>query len=172
MNYVVLLRGINVGGRIIRMADLKACLEKAGLQNVKTVLQSGNILLDSGQGEPDLKIVIEKSLSKTFNYPAKVQVLSLANLRKIVDDYPFDTAGSAQHDYVIFMEDGLEKNLVKEEYILAAGEKVRAGQGVVYWRVDKGSTLKSGFAKWLTKSKYKAFNTNRNLRTLSKILSG
>lgn len=168
--YVAFLRGINVGGRIIKMADLKACFEKMGYKNVATLLQSGNVTFDSDKSSVGLKKEIEETLTKTFNYPAKVQVIDSETLQKIIKEYPFGKAGDSQHDYVIFMENGLEKDIVGEAYELAPGEKVQAGNGVVYWRVDKGSTLKSGFAKLLTKSKYKNFNTNRNINTLQKAL--
>jgi uncharacterized protein (DUF1697 family) len=45
--YVAFLRGINVGGRIIKMADLRICLEKAGFGDVKTILQTGNVIFES-----------------------------------------------------------------------------------------------------------------------------
>ncbi|HET7060436.1 MAG TPA: DUF1697 domain-containing protein [Candidatus Saccharimonadales bacterium] len=169
--YGAFLRGVNVGGRIIRMADLRVCLEKVGLENVTTILQSGNLVFESGSAAPQLKKLIETSLTKTFGYSAKAQVLPLEALAKIVDQYPFRTAGDNQHDYVIFMENGLEKELAAEPCRLAAGEQVAAGRGVVYWRVDKGSTLKSDFAKLLTKAKYRHFNTNRNIKTLRKMLA-
>jgi uncharacterized protein (DUF1697 family) len=169
--YAVFLRGINVGGRIIKMADLKVCLEKAGLQAVTTLLQSGNVVFESDRGVAKLKKLIEAALSETFGYPAKAQVLSLETLAAIVAGYPFGIAGDDQHDYVIFLENGLEKDLAAEPCELVSGEQVRAGQGVIYWRVDKGSTLKSNFAKLLTKSKYKDFNTNRNIKTLKKLLA-
>lgn len=168
--YAAFLRGINVGGRIVKMADLKACLEKAGLVNVRTLLQSGNVLFESDASEPQLKELLQATLAKTFGYPAKVQVLSIGKLRSIVDDYPFGEAGADRHDYVIFLENGLEQDLVGEPYKLAAGEQVQADHGVVYWRVAKGSTLQSNFAKLLAKAKYKDFNTNRNLKTLRKML--
>ena len=168
--YVAFLRGVNVGGRTIRMADLRACLEKAGLNDVVTLLQSGNVVFASGRSASELKKLIETALAKTFGYPAKAQVISLSRLAEIVDKYPFGTAGDDQHNYVVFMEDGLENELVAEPCELTTGEQVAAGQGAVYWRVDKGSTLKTGFAKLLTKAKYRDFNTNRNLRTLKKIL--
>ncbi len=152
------------------MADLKACLGKAGLQDVTTFLQSGNVVIESDQSATELKKLIETTLSETFSYPAKAQVLSLKRLTAIVEQYPFGMAGASQHDYVIFLENGLEKALAAEAGELASSEQVAAGQGVVYWRVDKGSTLKSDFAKLLTKTKYKAFNTNRNLKTLRKML--
>lgn len=170
-SYAALLRGINVGGRIVKMADLRACLEKAGLQNVVTLLQSGNVVFESSDSEIELKQLIEDSLTKTFEYPAKVQVIPIERLRAIVDDYPFGVAGSNQHDYVIFIENKLEEELLGEDYQLASGEKVADGKGVIYWRVDKGSTLKSDFSKQLAKAKYKNFNTNRNLKTLHKMLA-
>lgn len=169
--YAVFLRGVNVGGRIIKMADLKTCLEKAGLSGVTTVLQSGNVTLEAGKDAAELKRTIEKALQQTFGYPARAQVVTMERLAGIVGKYPFGTAGDSQHDYVIFMENGLEKDLAAEPYQPGAGEQVAAGDGVVYWRVDKGSTLKSDFAKLLTKAKYRDYNTNRNVRTLHKILT-
>jgi uncharacterized protein (DUF1697 family) len=169
--YVAFLRGVNVGGRIIKMADLIACLEKAGLHGVKTLLQSGNVVFESRQEAPHLKRLIEKTLTDTFGYPAKVQVMPIEKLSRVVEAYPFGAAGDAQHDYVVFMENGLEKELVAEPCELMPGEQVAAGQGVIYWRVDKGSTLRTGFAKLLTKSKYRDHNTNRNIKTLRKMLA-
>jgi uncharacterized protein (DUF1697 family) len=172
MKYVVFLRGINVGGRIVKMAELKTCLEKAGLKNVKTILQTGNVIFECDKTDiSKLKQMIEAALTKSFNYPAKVQVFPAESLHKIIKGYPFGIAGVSQHDYVVFMENGLEKDILKEEFSLAVGEKVQAGVAVVYWRIDKGNTLKSDFAKQLTKSRYKNFNTNRNLKTLQKIIA-
>ncbi|MFO0781853.1 MAG: DUF1697 domain-containing protein [Candidatus Saccharimonadales bacterium] len=167
--YVAFLRGINVGGRVIKMADLAACCEKAGLNQVKTVLQTGNVVFESDKSEAELKRLLEDTLTSTFDYPAKVQVLSIPELQKIIDEYPFGEPKPNIHDYLIFIENELEQLLLAEKYELALGEKVAAGKGVIYWRVEKGLTLKSSFAKVLTKAKYKPFNTNRNLNTLKKI---
>jgi uncharacterized protein (DUF1697 family) len=168
--YVAFLRGINVGGRVVRMADLQNCFRGLGLREARTVLQTGNVAFESPDGVDSLKRKIEAGLSKTFNYPAKAQVYKLEDLQRVVEAYPFGVAGDAQHDYIIFLENGLERSLAGETYDLAAGEQVAVGRGVVYWRVAKGSTLQSSFAKWLTKTKYKEFNTNRNLKTLRKLL--
>jgi uncharacterized protein (DUF1697 family) len=168
--YVAFLRGINIGGRIIKMADLKTCFEEAGYKNVFTLLQTGNVLFESSKSARQLKEEIEETLTKTFNYPAKVQVVTVHDLQGIVNSYPFGLGGASQHDYVIFMENGLEKVILQEGCALAPNEKAEAGSGVVYWQVDKGSTLKSPFAKLLNKAKYKQFNTNRNIKTLQKII--
>jgi uncharacterized protein (DUF1697 family) len=169
-HWVALLRGVNVGGRTIKMADLREELGDLGLTNVVTVLQSGNVTFDSGLPGVEVKEQIEEGLKRRFGYDAHVQVIERERLRKIIDAYPFGTAGEDRHDYVIFMERGLEKDLAAEKVELGANEQVEAGVGVVYWRVDKGSTLKSAFGKLLTKARYRDFNTNRNLRTLRKLL--
>lgn len=167
--YVAFLRGINVGGRVIKMADLTVCCEELGLKEVRTVLQTGNVVFESSMSEPKLKSLFQDALGKRFDYAAKVQVMALSDLQKIIDNHPFGEAVADTHDYVIFLESGLEGSLLNESYELAAGEKVSVGTGVIYWRVKKGQTLKSSFAKLLTKTKYKEFNTNRNLNTLKKI---
>lgn len=166
---VCFLRGINVGGRVVKMADLKQCFAKAGYANVSTLLQSGNVVFESDDAVRKLKADIERSLTKTFHYQAHAQVLTIAQLEKVIGGYPFEAAGDSQHDYVIFCENGLEKEILHEKYELGASETVAAGPGVIYWRVDKGQTLLSSFGKVLSKSKYKAFNTNRNLKTLRKL---
>jgi uncharacterized protein (DUF1697 family) len=170
MKYVVFLRGINVGGRIIKMADLKDCLDSAGFEDVKTVLQSGNVIFESDKTDAgELKQQIEHVLSESFGYPAKVQVISMEKLESIVAANPFTDAPADYHQYVIFIENDLETGLVAEAG-KQLGEAVKTSQGVVYWKVPKGQTLKTPFAKLLTKSKYKQFNTNRNINTLQKIL--
>ena len=169
-SWIALLRGVNVGGRTIKMADLREALGDLGLENVETVLQSGNVTFDSAESAARLKERIESALRERFGYDAKVQVIDRERLTKIIEDYPFGTADASQHDYVIFLEGGRERELAAEKVDLGEDERVAAGDGVVYWRVDKGSTLKTNVAKLLTKARYRDFNTNRNLKTLRKLL--
>jgi uncharacterized protein (DUF1697 family) len=168
--YVAFLRGVNVGGRIIKMVELKQCLEAAGLKNVSTFLQSGNVVFDSDKNEQQLKGLIESTMSETFSYSAKVIVTSMDDLKKIVDNNCYGDAPEDYHQYVIFFENGLEKDFVTES-VGSTDEEVAAGQGVAYWKVRKGQTLKSTRGKLLSKARYKQFNTNRNINTLQKIIS-
>lgn len=168
--YVALLRGINVGGRIIKMADLKTCFEDAGFENVKTVLQTGNVIFESDSKSSELKPKIEKILETTFGYPAKVQVVTVSKMAEIIDGYPFKSKDNF-HNYVIFIENTLELELLKDAPLLDKKmEQIKASKEVVYWQVERGRTLKSDFSKLLSKSKYKDFNTNRNLNTLKKLI--
>ena len=68
--YLVLLRGINVGGKnIIKMADLKASFEEMGFSSVVTYIQSGNVLFQSEEKDKALLTTkVEKGLSKRFQF--------------------------------------------------------------------------------------------------------
>jgi uncharacterized protein (DUF1697 family) len=170
MQYVALLRGVNVGGRSIKMTELKALFEDLGFQDVQTILQSGNVVFCDTRSASTLKKIIESALSKKFHYPAKVQVYSLSSIKSIVADSPFSSTNE-YHAYVIFFENGLEEQLMQEaDNLDAQVEKVQAGNGVIYWQVPKGLTLTSSFAKYLVKATYKNYLTNRNSTTLQKII--
>ncbi|MFM8423658.1 MAG: DUF1697 domain-containing protein, partial [Chloroflexota bacterium] len=88
--YLVLLRGINVGGKnIIKMADLKASFETMGFSNVLTYIQSGNVVFQSDEKDKAvLTTKIEKGLSKRFNFEAKVVVIAQKELAAIVKSAP------------------------------------------------------------------------------------
>ncbi len=143
-----------------------------GFGVVLTVLQTGNVLFESDTDDTDvLKEHIESGLSKTFKYLAKVQVIEITRLRKIIADYPFAQTDDAQQNYVLFLEDDLAARLAAEASGLEeAVEAIQIGDGVIYWHVQKGSTITSPFSKYLTKPAYKRFNTNRNIKTLRKII--
>lgn len=171
VRYVAFLRGINVGGRTIKMAELASYFEDEGYGDVATVLQTGNVTFSSADGIATLKRAIEASLTERFAYPARVQIYPVAKLKRIVDASPFEGGESATHSYVVFFEKGLEKQLVEEASGLDRNtESVAIGDGVIYWRVLKGSTLQSGFAQYLTKARYKSFHTSRNINTLRRIV--
>jgi uncharacterized protein (DUF1697 family) len=173
MQYIILLRGINVGGRTIKMDKLKSCLETAGYKKVLTVLQTGNLILESDEKTPgQLRSRIESHLTAAFNYPAKVLVIKPAQLKTVIAHYPFSDLGPEFHRYVIFTEKGFEQDLVKSAGALDKTiEDIGAGKDTVYWYVQKGHTLDSMFGKYMSKASAKHFLTNRNLNTLEKILA-
>src|SRR6185436_11820528 len=90
VNYVALLRGINLGdNNIIKMLDLKACFEDEGFENVSTYIASGNVLFGASAKEAG-KLVgrLEKLLSKRFGYESRVVVCSQPELAEIVASCP------------------------------------------------------------------------------------
>ncbi len=90
--YVVLIRGINVGGKNkVPMADLRVCLQKLGFANVATYIASGNAILQSDRSRIQVKAKIEAALPLSFSIATeliKVLVLTTKQLQAIVDNKP------------------------------------------------------------------------------------
>jgi uncharacterized protein (DUF1697 family) len=166
MDYALFLRGVNVGGIKVPMAELRACLEGLGLEDVRTYVQTGNVTFRAKRASAP---AIEKALSARFGYDAHVLLLPRSALAGLVSAYPF-AAREDHHRYAVLCA----SQAVVDELVAAAApsdlEQIAAGDGVVYWSCPKGSTLKTPFADVLAKKKYKPTTTNRNLNTLEKML--
>ena len=72
--YAAFLRGVNVGGVNLKMADVAAALTDAGFSEVRTVLASGNVLLESPADAAAVRTKAEAALRERFGYPAWVLV--------------------------------------------------------------------------------------------------
>jgi uncharacterized protein (DUF1697 family) len=169
--YTAFLRGINVGNIRIKMTDLKAAFEAMGCTDVTTFLQTGNVVFNSERIIDDLKIVLEKGLSETFNYKAYVLIYAFDSLSDIMVKYPFERV-EMHHAYVVFVEN---KAAFDELKTLAEGledesKVIALGDSVIYWKVVIGETLHTPFAKIIAKAKYKSCVTVRNINTLEKMV--
>jgi uncharacterized protein (DUF1697 family) len=171
MHCVALLRGVNIGGRTIKSVDLTEAFMSAGLTDARTILQSGNVTFTSNDKLKDLQARLMRTLTSRFHYSARLQVIPIKYLKEVVAAYPFSTDNSDYQNYVVFFESNLNTQLVTTANTEPLLEKVHNGHGVIYWQVKKGFTLKSSFAQHLTKQPYKEAHTNRNMRTLQKILA-
>lgn len=171
--YAAFLRGVNVGGVNLKMADVAAALTEAGFTEVRTILASGNVLLNSPLDVPAVRARAEGALRDRFGYEAWVLVCDVATVRTVADGYPFPPEVDGFHSYVTFVADA---DVLTELTALADGlgpdEKLAGGPGVVYWQVPKGATLDSTIGKAMAAKRYKPSITTRNLRTLAKVLSG
>ncbi|QSF45501.1 DUF1697 domain-containing protein [Paenibacillus tianjinensis] len=96
---IALLRGINVGGhKIIKMQDLKAMFESLGCGNVRTYIQSGNIVFESGESSGEgLVPIIEKRIRETFGFEVPVILRTMEELESAIQANPFQL--EAQEDY-------------------------------------------------------------------------
>jgi uncharacterized protein (DUF1697 family) len=91
MKYVAFLRGINVGGnRVLKMADVKAAFEAAGMSGVKTILASGNIVFESAAKDTSkLERALEEQLDATFGHQIGVFARTAAEIDELVAADPF-----------------------------------------------------------------------------------
>ena len=89
--YVAFLRGVNLGKRQTKSADLKAGFESLGFDGVKTLITSGNVLFEAGASK-DLKGKIEKALKDHFGFEIGVVLRSLDDLKAMIVSKPFANA--------------------------------------------------------------------------------
>ena len=175
IKYLALLRGINVGGNnIIKMADLKACLEKLGLTEVTTFIQSGNVVFGSTEkSQSTLTEKIEKALAKQFNYKAQVMLVSHAQLKSIVKGIPkgFGKTPDKFRYNVIFLKQPLSAQTVAKTIALKEGvDQAYPGKGVLYFVQLISKASQSKLAKVISTPFYKNI-TIRNWNTTSKLLA-
>jgi uncharacterized protein (DUF1697 family) len=165
------MRGVNVGGINLKMAEVAKVLEDAGFTNVRTILATGNVLLDSRSGVDAVRKKAEKALRDGFGYDAWVLAYELDTVRKISERFPFEREVDGHHSYVTFVTDS---DVLDElaELGKSAGdhEKIKRGKGVVYWQVPNKGTLDTTIGKTMGKKRYKSSTTTRNLRTVEKVL--
>lgn len=174
MKYLALLRGINVGGKdIIKMADLKEAVEKCGFTDVKTYIQSGNVIFESDEKSTgNIAAKLEDSLLKSFNYDTRVIVITREQLKGVVSEAPADW--NNRHDlrcYLAFVRESVTAQDVIREIKLKEGiDFVKTGNGVVYMSTLLSGLTKSGFTKLITTKVYKDI-TIRNYSTVLKLLA-
>jgi uncharacterized protein (DUF1697 family) len=92
MQYISILRGINVGGnRKILMKDLKSLYEGLGFSKVETYIQSGNVIFESEQklSTTELEVKIQQAITETFGFDVPVIVRSAEEWTHIVSKSPF-----------------------------------------------------------------------------------
>lgn len=101
--YVAFLRGINVGGKnLLKMDALRSAFESAGLKNVRTFQQAGNVVFESARKNP----------LRYLNLDANVIVLSLNDLANLIEKDPFKKIAPGDVMLcVVFLFDKLERKV-------------------------------------------------------------
>lgn len=169
--YCAFLRGVNVNGTTMRMEQVCAVFEKSGMNDVASVLASGNIIFSSGKTRDGLKPLLEKAMSAYFKYDAFLFVKNKNEIEKYLLNNPFKPHPQF-HVYGFAGIDGIENILMQEfkKSQKTESEEARIAGGNFYWRISKGNTLHSDFGKILGNKKLKNTFTSRNMNTFEKVL--
>lgn len=171
MKYCAFLRGVNVKGTNMKMADVCQVFKDAGMQDVSSVLASGNIVFSSDKNAGDLKGILEKAMCEHFSYEAFLFVKSKEETEVFWNSIPFEKNDDL-HIYAFVGNNGVETVLMGEFEAASKTENEKAeivGE-LFYWQVPKGNTLDSSFGKVLGKKSLKDQFTSRNINTFEKIL--
>ena len=173
--YVILLRGINVGGKNkIPMTELKLCLEERGFENVSTYINSGNVLLESNLSSEQITDQIEEMLPIKFsldNSLIKVLALSHDNLQAVIGHAPggFGAEPSKYHSDVIFLM-GITPEEAWPVFSPKEGvDRIWPGKGVIYSQRLSSLRVKSRLSKIIGTPAYKNM-TIRSWSTTTKML--
>jgi uncharacterized protein (DUF1697 family) len=175
MKYLVLLRGINVGGKnLIPMASLRRVLEGLGFSNVSTYIASGNAVLESNKSADAIGVQLQEALPGTFRLDddlIRVLVLTRDQLKFIVDNKPqgFGEHPEKYHSDAIFLI-GIDSASVMPLFSPREGvDTIWPGKGVVYSQRLSSQRTKSRLNKIMTTTAYKSM-TIRTWSTTTRLL--
>lgn len=106
--YIAFLRGINVGAHnLMKMDDLRDLCESLGFENVRTYIQSGNVVFEAPEADPrTFGDDLEGAIADEFGYDVSVLVRTRAELDDVVERQPFDEPSDENTKlYVTFLQD-------------------------------------------------------------------
>ena len=170
--YISILRGINVGGKTLKMADLRAMLEEMGFKNVSTYIQSGNVIFQTQREKPEiLEKMIKNQIKADFGFDVSVIILTPEKLEKIIQTNPFynESGKETKFMHVTFLQ------TKPENYDFEALDSKKAGDeefaitdDAVYLFCPHGYG-KSKLVNSLFENKLKVTATTRNWKTTLKL---
>ncbi len=173
--YLLLLRGINVGGKNkVPMKTLKDCLTELGFFNVTTYIASGNVILQSDKKPAEIQQMIETALPKSFTLDSeliKVLVMTRDQLADVIANKPqgFGDQPDTYHSDAIFLM-GITSSEAMPIFNPREGvDTVWQGDGVIYSQRVSSLRTKSRLSTVMMSPLYKSM-TVRNWNTTVKLL--
>ena len=173
MNYVALLRGINVGGNnIVPMSELKECFEALHLKNVKTFINSGNVLFETDETDQVmLRSMIEKALENHFKIVLRIVLVDSERYQRVIKNAPawWGKDATWKHNLIFLIEPYEIQDVVKAVGMLKPEiEAMKPGDGVLYQSMSFEKFGRTTAGKLAANPIYKKM-TIRNFNTASKL---
>jgi uncharacterized protein (DUF1697 family) len=169
---IAFLRGINVGGhRKISMSELRDALTAAGYGDVRTLLQSGNVVLTSRLSPAKLERALEQVLADRFGSDARVLVRTRDELADVIARDPLaGIADNPSRHLVVFLsaEPAPEVLRALEALQLEPERFVASGREIYAWHPD--GLNRSKLAPLLVDRRLGVTATGRNWNTVCKLL--
>lgn len=173
MQYVALLRGINVGGNNkVDMKQLKGVFESVGMTSVRTYINSGNVLFQHDkEKDATLTVALERAIEREFGFHVSVLVKSEDEMRMAIEATPEEWHNDKTMKCdVVFLWDGMSAQEARKELRARDGiDEVREVPGVIIWKVDRENATRNGLLKMAGTPLYKQV-TVRNINTTRKLL--
>ena len=174
MKWAAMLRGINLGKRQLKSADLKAVVEGMGFSEVKTILASGNVVFEAGDAAPEaIERDLHAALAKATGLKSEVFVRNCAELEALVRDNPFADEARERPSFLVasFHRAPVDADAIRRVADGHAGPERIAVRGreliIDYPEGQARSTLGAA----LQKAKLSQAGTARNWNTVLKLLA-
>jgi uncharacterized protein (DUF1697 family) len=172
ITHVALLRGINVGGKNrLSMKDLVEMFAAAGCLDVRTYIQSGNIIFRAPQAKADkVPVLISKSIADKFGHRIPVVMRTAAQLQDALHNNPFLLAGgSAELLHLLFLADKPDAERVAGlDSARSAPDAFVVREREIYLQLPNGAGS-SKLTNAYFDSKLATISTGRNWRTVLKL---
>ena len=168
--WIALLRGVGGGIRPLSMRDLVTALEGIGLKDVRTYIQSGNVIFSSAKAATRLASEIEGCIEKKFGFHSKTFILSVPDLKRAAAGNPFPQADEKPQSLHLFFLDKPAKaaQLDAMNELKVKSEQFVLTNKVLYFYAPEGfgtSKLAAKAGRLLGVD-----TTARNWRTIGKLL--
>lgn len=170
--FIALLRGINVGGhKKVPMAELRLLLSKLGLENVRTYIQTGNVIFQTNNTNIlNIENQIQMAMIDHFGFEVSVLVRTRAQLKTIFDNCPFPEEKKT-NSYFAILSEVPDKDLVKEaSNKIYENEEYAIINDAIYFYCGKGYG-NAKFSLNFFERKLKINATSRNYKTMVKLLA-
>jgi len=169
------LRGINVGGHVVKMDALRAILEALGFADVSTFIASGNVIFEAESGSAaELQRRIEAALAAELGYGVPVFLRSADDLRAIVTDCPFsaEELASALVVYVVMLAEPVTDAERERVVALTSDQDILRVVGrEVYWLCRGNMSESPIFIKGLLEKALGRPATTRNMKTIQRLIA-
>jgi uncharacterized protein (DUF1697 family) len=169
--HVALLRAVNVGGRQLPMAELRALCAGIGWEDVQTYIQSGNVVFGARAGADKLEAVLEKAIAERFAMDVPVIVRSADEWRAYAPANPFPDAAKDEPSRLMLLLSKRPPAAGAEQAIqakAAAGEQVRRVSDALWIHYPQGAGT-SKLTPSLIDRAAGSPATARNFRTVLKL---
>lgn len=160
---VALLRGVNLGKRQVVMSELRDVVERAGFANVRTLLASGNVVIDAKEKGSALEAKLERVIEDGLGLKTDVFVRDAKALDAIIAANPFEAFAKSNPNYlVVYFMRGAPSAAEKAAMAANDGpEEVKAGKACLYIRFPNGQGR--------SKLRLPKLGTARNWNTVTKL---
>lgn len=174
MQYIALLRGINVGGKNqVPMKDLKTCFNNAGFTDAITYINSGNVIFTSEEKDTiKLAEVCKEIIHQEFGLPINLALIDADTLREALDNAPswWGQDPDAKHNALFVIHPARAEEVIQEVgQIKPEYESLYVYKQIIFWSAPLKTYSRTRWSKIVGTKAYQSV-TIRNSNTTRKLL--